>query len=382
MKVAVLTNNFPPCLDGVGDYSYHLASEFQRNGHKVSVLCRQDRAIQKAVANGQFNILVSPTIPAWNWLAIRPLRRFIREQRPDWLLVQYVPNGFQQWAIPIWLPVLLWLVKREGVKVSITFHEVYVRMTYWPLRYWLVGILQRVVCIALARVADSLITSIDLYACMLRKYTRKEVNVIPIGSNILPVPVTTDERLAIRNQIAPVGQAIISTFGLRNQDLLLTVFDELIKLKPDTCLLICSKLNISADSQVLYKRLKAHITVTGFIDAPDVYLYLQSSDVFFIPDVVNKRGEGGTSNKSTSLASALVAGLPVVGIVGDMNNDLLSLIPHLFLADIAEPKSIAQKMLTMINDVDKCSQRKSIKQFSDEHLSWRAIYKQYMLCTV
>jgi hypothetical protein len=234
-------------------------------------------AIQEAVQRGQFAGFVVSTVPAWNWRAIGPLRRFFSQERPDWLLVQYVPNAFQRWAMPIWLPLLLWLVKREGLKMSVTFHEVYVRMTYWPLKYWLTAIVQRGICQLLTRIADVLITSIDLYADLLRNHSNKPVHLIPIGSNILPVPLTDQELLAIRNRIAPNGEGVISTFGLRSQDLLLQVFEEVLRHRPHTRLLICSKLNVSASQTGTLEQLKDQIDGDRFMNSADVYRHLRAA---------------------------------------------------------------------------------------------------------
>lgn len=377
MKISILTNNFPPLLDGVGDYSFHLANEFRRNGHEVAVICRQDVAIQEAARRGQFGVPVSAIIPTWNWRAIRPLQRFLRRERPDWLLVQYVPNAFQRWAMPAWLPLLLWLAKREGVQVSITFHELYVRLTYWPLKYWIVAIMQRGVCILLTHVANVLITSIDLYADLLRSHTRKPVYLIPIGSNILPMLVTDDELLAIRERIAPNGEAVICTFGLRSQDLLLEVFEQVLRQRPHTRLLICSQLNVSVSQRECYERLKDKIVVTGFMDAPDVYRHLRATDVFFMPDYVSERGEGGTSNKSTSLAAGLAAGLPIVGTRGDMNNALLLQTPGVSLENSLDKCAIAGRVMDRLEKSDNCGLREDIIRFSARHLSWEAIVRQY-----
>lgn len=377
MKIALLTNRFPPTLDGVGDYSCHLAGELQRQGHEVSVICRQQAVTQQAIDEGQFNIPVQATIPAWNWQAIHPLWCFIKQHQPDWFLVQYVPNSFQRWAMPIWLPILLWLVKRRGVNVAIVFHEVQIRVTYWPAKYALVTLVQRLVCLMLTHVADVLITSIDLYASMLRCYTGKPIHIVPIASNILPVSVADDELTALRQTIATDGQWIISTFGLRNQDMLLRVFDKVSSALPTTKLLICSQLKISTTLSI-YNRLKDQIIVSGFMAAPDVYRYLRVSDVFFLPDLVDKKGKGGTCNKSTALAAALAAGLPVVGTQGDMNNVLLLLIPGLSLHDCQNELAMADTIIRQFSCTDNQVLRESILAFSNTHLNWQAITRQQL----
>lgn len=373
MRVAILTNRLPPTLDGVGDYSNHLANELQRNGHDVSVICKRESAIQQAVKNGRFDVPVSATIPEWNWLAIRPLLQFFAYHKPEWLLVQYVPNSFQRWAMPIWLPILLWLAKRKGIRISITFHEVYIRLAYWPVKYWFVAIVQRLVCSMLTRLATVLITSIDIYADMLNRHTDKPIHLIPIPSNILPIPVTNAELMQLRQtRIAPNAEPVLCTFGLRNQDMILRVLDKIVNTHPTVRLLICGRLNL-ATTQTIYNRLKDRILVTGFMNAPDVYRHLRASDVFILPDLVNKFGQGGTCNKSTALAAALAAGLPVVGTKGDMNNALLQRTPGLSLHHCQSESSIAESLLKQISNTDNPTLRAEIMAFSEANLNWRVV---------
>ncbi len=377
MRIALLTNHFPPLLDGVGDYSFHLANELQRVGHTVSVICKQHSSIKQAVENGQFDIPISATIPVWNWQAIQPLHLFLKEQRPDWLLVQYVPNGFHRWSIPIWLPILMWIIKQRSVRIGITFHEVSIRRKIWPVKYALVSVSQRLVAWTLAQLADEVATSIDFYLDQLQRYTHKVIHLIPIGSNIVPTLLTKDEVAMTRQTIAPNGGPIISTFGIRNQDLLLQVIDRLVQQLPTLNLLIIGQLRISQLAQPLYLKLQSQIHVSGYLLEADVYRYLSTSDIFFIPDMVTVNGEGGSSNKSTSLAAGLAAGLPVVGTLGDMNNSLLQQTPGVFLENGNDPNEIAQRLLLLLTDGSVQNQRQTILRFFDQILSWKAIARQY-----
>lgn len=377
MRIALLTNRFPPMLDGVGDYSRHLAGELQCQGHEVSVICRQEQVIQDAVQRGAFNVPVSATVPAWNWRAIRPLRAFIRQHRPAWLLVQYVPNAFQRWAMPVWLPLLVWLVKRQGVHIGLTFHEVSIRRQIWPLKYGLVSLMQRVIACILVRQAKTVVTSIDYYVRQLQTYTSKSVHLIPVGSNIVPISVEKSAITNTRQQITLNGGPIISTFGIRNQDLLFQSAECLLASLPTINLLIIGRLTSSAVTRAYCEKHGQQVHVTGYLPEADVYRHLTATDVFFISDPVTPDGEGGSSNKSTSLAAGLAAGLPVVGIRGDMNNGLLYNTPGLFLENAADPASIATRLYTLLLADPPMASRQQTKRFFDQHLSWKAIVSQY-----
>ncbi|WP_338875060.1 glycosyltransferase family 4 protein [Spirosoma sp. SC4-14] len=373
MKVAILTNNFPPAVDGVGDYSFNLATEFKKNGHDVLVICKKNTHLYENQSE------VYPFINTWNFQSCLTLNKFLSIHKPDWLFLQYVPNSFSKWAMPIWIPLLLLMCKRYGVKISITFHEVYVRMTYWPIKYWIMAFIQRVICFFLLQIADVIITSIDFYKLLLEKYSRKSIHLIPIGSNILPVQVSDEDIIAIRKVIAPKDEDILSTFGIRNHNLLIKVYYEVCKRHPETKLLICGKLQISKELEPIYNQIRDNVYETGYLPNAEVYRMLRASDIFFLPDPVTNVFEGGTSNKSTSLAAALLARLPVVGTRGDMNNALLKQTPGVFLEDASQPVQIAERLLSILNSQQ---QPEAISQFFYRHLSWEATYQRYVdLCS-
>lgn len=373
MRLAILTNRFPPRPDGVGDYSFHLAGELQRRGHEVSVLCRRE-------AHPEQCALTKPavaSVAAWDWRAIRPLRLFLAEQQPDWLLVQYVPDSFQRWAMPLWLPVLLWYVGRRGVRVSVTFHEVGIRRRRWPLRQAVVSTVQVVIAQWLTRQAHAVVTSIDRYAEQLRAYTRNSVHQIPIGSNVTPIAVTAAERRQIRQWLTRNDGPLLSTFGRRNQDLFLRALDQLAQLLPDVSAVIVGELLISDSLRPLYERMANRLHVTGYLPEADVYRHLVASDAFFIPDPVTTNGAGGSSNKSASLAAGIAAGLPVVGIRGDMNNALLHQIPGLYLVDATNLNQVVQQLFTLLTDGERFHRQPYIRRFYDEQLSWTATVDRY-----
>ena len=42
MRILFITNQMPPLVDGVGDYTCNLARGFARHGHEAAVVCRED----------------------------------------------------------------------------------------------------------------------------------------------------------------------------------------------------------------------------------------------------------------------------------------------------------------------------------------------------
>ena len=100
--------------------------------------------------------------------------------------------------------------------------------------------------------------------------------------------------------------------------------------------------------------------------------------MFFLPDPVDNRGEGGTSNKSTSLATALALGRPVVGIRGDMNNALLKQTPGVFLEHPAEPDAIAERLVAVATEAPKRALQVEIRTFFERELSWPVTYRRYV----
>ncbi|WP_345244859.1 glycosyltransferase family 4 protein [Nibrella saemangeumensis] len=374
MKIIFICNKFPPAIDGVGDYTFHLANNFYQLGHDVSVICAYCELVQQKVSSGCFNYNVFPIAKSWSLSDLAIIKPVINSYKPDWLLVQYVPNSFSRLAIPFEFPLLLLRIKNQDTRICITFHELYTRMVYWPFKHLISALAQRWICTKLAQVANLIVVSIDITYSLLQTRTDKPIHLIPIGSNILPFHIPDEQIVSTRNELAPNGESIISTFGNRDQDTLIQVFCKLVRKRPEVKLLICGVLRLSPEGLCLFDSLKDKIIITGHLPNRDVYRLLRSSDVFFLPDPVDSSGEGGTSTKSGSLAAALVAGLPVVGTSGHMNDKLLSQVKGLYLGDYTNPDELAYLILKAMEDK---TGGKLNQEFASSFLAWEYIGKCY-----
>lgn len=340
MKLLLVTNYFPPVVDGVGDYTRQVAAEFSNRGHEVHIICKKDPRIPSS----QDGMQIWPIATKWSFANIQEIIKKINELGPAWVMIQYVPYSFNRYGIPFAFPFLLSRINRNRTKILLTVHEPYIRFRRLPIKTFLVGQLQRIILRELCRKADKIVTTIDKYKGFVNKYSAKEVHIIPVPSNIIPVSVSEEELKLLRNRIAPAGQKIITTFGIRDHRFLIDVFKAVLLKQKNVFFLICGKTRDTA----LYDSIKDRTFITGYLESEELFKYLKCADVFFLPDGVRNGSEGGTSNKSTSLAAAFAAGLPIVGIKGDMNNVLLKEAENLYLEERNAGK-IAERIDQLLN---------------------------------
>jgi glycosyltransferase involved in cell wall biosynthesis len=367
MRILFVCKTVPPKIDGVGDYTWNLAHEFAKRGFTVFVACLNDSNLNYENSS---TVKLLPIVKSWTFTGTRQLVENLRVIKPEWILFQYVPFSFQRRGIPIRLPSLIseW---RKHSKVLIFFHEPFIRFKLFPFNTLALSSLQRWVAFRLCQKADKIVTSIDLYKSFLSRFSRKDIEVIPVGSNILSENNSDGVIEALRSRIAPNGEKIISTFGVRDHFLLIKVFKEILQQRNDCRLLICGEIaNIS-----LYGEIAGYTYITGYLPSPQIYDYLRTSDLFILPDPLYEGKFGGTSNKSTTLAAALAAGLPVIGVRGDMNNNLLKKVPELYLINTNDMNSIVQ----VVNTVLKRNRRENANNlFWKQNLSWEVIANQFV----
>jgi glycosyltransferase involved in cell wall biosynthesis len=366
VTIILISNRVPPAVDGVGDYTLRLARAFASAGHAVHIICK----VQE-VASAPEGITVHPIVQIWDRSAARPLIRLIMAIQPDWVGLQYVPNAFQKCGLPLALPGLLRQISQTGVPVWVTFHEVHVRLHGWSGR--LVGGLQRRVARALCHLAKVCVTSIGFYQQLLAPY-HANIHLIPIGSNIEPGAVAAPQREALRQRLFPGLPYVVSTFGIRRHKNLLAALQRARAAGLRAGLLVCGHV---AEKDIRHDLPWVHYT--GYLPAEAVCMHLQCSDLFVLPDFVGLNGEGGTCTKSGSLAAAYAAGLPVVGMRGDMNNHLLRPGQNIALCANDQPETVARIISDLLRDA---GQRQNLatggKRLFSEHLSWPRLTEAYL----
>jgi glycosyltransferase involved in cell wall biosynthesis len=376
VKLLLITNNFPPISCGVGDYTYNIGKEFITKGHDVTVICRDDKRISDYWNKTNEGFTVYTTGGNWTIKDWKRVLDLVSKLSVDNLIFQYVPGSYNKYAVPWSLLYFFNKLKKTEVKVITTFHETYVRYNWSHPKYLYVALGQRIIARHVAQKSDKLITSIDRYKDQLERWN-SNITLIPIGSNIIPVEVQVSDMLQLRKAIAPNGETVFCTFGNRNHELLLELFKKILDIKPKSTLLIIGKVN--TDLSPLTKSVRKHVHATGFLEANEVFKYLKASDAFIMLDKVGQKGDGGTCNKSGSLAAGFAAKLPVFATKGDMTNRLLieesgtEFVPY---ANVNKASEIIVSIMSSEGNV--LNKIKQSEEFYLNFLSYNKIIAEYI----
>jgi len=363
MKVVFISNNLPPAVDGVGDYTYFLAEQFVEHGHEVHIICSDAKEVDPLQME---DMAIHPIIDKWDRLGIDKTIQAIQSLQPDWVSLQYVPYSFsptgQAWAMIHFAKQM----HKLGIPLSTTFHEVCIR---YEAKQFSRALSQRIIARALAKHSQKVITSIDFYVRYLKQWT-DDVKMIQIGSNIPAIYTPEEDQKELRQSITPDGEFLIATFGKRDHVALLNLFEQLVAIRPNCKLLICGK----TPKIKIKKHLKLNIHSTGYLSREGVFQHLKVSDLF----LQFSMGKGGVCNKSGSLAAAFAAGLPIVGNKGDMTNQSLVQSGAVIFAPKKGRANMDALLEIMDNPVLLEEQAERAELYHERFLDWRTIYEEYV----
>ena len=369
MKVVFLTRNYPPTICGVGDHTYHLATEMLSKGIKTHVICSADQIVQSN------DISVYPIVKEWNTEGVGLVVDVLKKIQPHWLIVQYVPHAYHPKGLPFALLSLYRAVSQLNVSILTVFHEVKIRPER-AIKTRLISFLQGQLAYKLSNRSSKVVTSIDFYDNNLKKMSADKKTIIPIASNILPIEVSLDvkQNLKEKYKISPDAK-VICTFGDRNVSDYVPAFDRLLEDYPNLVWLICGK---NKTPSVIW-RSRSYFRYVGAMPTEQIYQHLSLGDVFFMPDFVSEEGQGGTCNKSGSLACAMSLGIPIVGSKGDMNNKLLVDGYNILLTDIRNPLAVYDALKLCLETQGLSTYLgHNARQFYEQSLTWTASAEQFL----
>jgi glycosyltransferase involved in cell wall biosynthesis len=371
MTIALVVPNYPPTICGVGDHTFHLVQSMLKVGIDVHVICS---ANQKPVPVSKPTIY--PIIEKWNKQGFNTVIEQLQAINPDWVVVQYVPHGFDPRGLPFPILGFYRALSQQKYAVLTVFHEVRVRPGN-KLSSRFISAVETYIARKITQQSKKIVTSIDFYADLLRGGKEDRViDIVPIGSGIQPIDTPPAVKTALKQRFnIPQNVPVIVTFGNRNMESYLVAFDRLAQDVPNFIWLLCGK--ISTPISVIESR--PYLRHTGQMSASEIYQALSLGDVAFLPEPVTAKMEGGSSNKSTALACALSLGIPVIGIKGDMNNALLKPDENILLVDINQPN-------TLYEALKYCFHTEGVRQklgqgarhLYDTALAWDVVGKQYL----
>ncbi len=369
MKTLFVTRNFPPTICGIGDHTFRLAREMAKNGADVHVVCGADQTD----ADSSNGITVHPVLGDWGKKGSLALQETLALVRPDWAAVQYAPHSFHPKGLPLGLVYFFDAFKKHQIPVLTVFHEVKIR-PHGGLKNAVVSFLQQRLADRFARGSERVVTSIDLYGSLLQKW-RSKTSIVPVGSNITPIALDAGELQKMREklQIAP-GAPVVCTFGNRDVSPFLPMFDRLAEVFPGLVWLISGR----NTTPVAVLTGRQNVRCLGEMSAEGIYAHLSLGDLFFMPDPVGWRGDGGTCNKSGSLACGCSLGIPIVGARGDMNNALLQHGVNMLLVDINNMDDIFDAIQECLSSQKKAAEiGRNARNLYEKSLDWPVLAEKF-----
>ena len=203
----LITGEYPPAHGGVGDYTCKLAQALQASQVDSRVLTQLTTDAGQPAMKGR-----KGQVGAYRAARITPraVLSALKGTRASIAHIQYQTGAYGMRPTVNLLPVLLKVL--WGKPVVVTFHDLLVPYLFpkaGPVREWVNRLL--------ARTASATVATNHEDAARLRSWGVRDVEVIPIGSNIPNNPPSDFDRDRWRAEhgIAP-GTTVLAYFGFLN----------------------------------------------------------------------------------------------------------------------------------------------------------------------
>jgi len=201
-SITIFVPDFPPHIDGIGDYAYLLAKQLKKNTD----------------TNIEFIVAGNTTYPFKEYDGFKVY--FLQEKTSNALLellqsipvsilhLHYVGYGYAKRGAPFWLYKGLqkWRHNEEYILIT-TFHELYAKtIKPWTSSFWNQWF-QKWVCKKIFLISEYSISSRIAYAQRLQKFSlTKKITTLPVFSNLqeLNSPIALGER---KKQLVILGSA-------------------------------------------------------------------------------------------------------------------------------------------------------------------------------
>ncbi|MBM6961652.1 glycosyltransferase [Bacteroides caecigallinarum] len=365
MNILFITNNFPPIVDGVGDYTYNIAKQFVEHKHNVYIVCKKTNEI----CTNEKEMTILPIIKKWDFTSHKPIVNLIRNKSIDIVSLQYVPHGYQQKGLPFPLIKLTYEIKQTQAKLFTFFHEVCIDYYGLNLKRTFFSLGIRTIAKRLIKNSDYVATSIEYYADRIRKFY-KDINVftVRIASNI-PFKYYNEIYLKqLKNKIAPKGEFVILFFGKRNVEYHVEAIKEL---KREGYKIVILSLG---NTSFLKQEYGISTYKTGMIDINEMSQYFQIADCFCLPE----NDDCGCSFKSGALAAGLQYGLPIITNNGFMTESSLIGDNNIIFVNARNIYDIKKSIKRLMQDKNYYQSIRINALSIGKTLNWESTFTKYM----
>lgn len=311
MQIDLVFPVLPPTLDGIGDHTAYLAEALAGQGCDVRILTAQRDWTPLS------GVEIRQTFDTENRRGILSLVEELRDDSPDWLMLQFEQTSYGRWGLNPFLPFAIYRLRQVApdTKIAVMFHEDF--MPASDIKFAIMSTWQRVQFWLLGHLADTAFFSTEPWADKYRRwFPRTQVHHLPVGSNI---PKVGGDDLQKRE--CPVEDPDMFVFGLFGQahpSRLSSYINEAV----GACM------NDLPQSQVLYvgpdgdtvrEALDNNIPLqdAGPLPAADVSRCFSTMDLYLAPF------ENGVSTRRGSFLTGLQHGLPTISTKGPDTGTLL-----------------------------------------------------------
>jgi glycosyltransferase involved in cell wall biosynthesis len=364
MRIALLSGAFPPQFDGIGDYSWWFSQALAELGHRVTVFTSFPEDRPKPV-NVEVVCCFDPLKPR----TISALPQAIRKAgRFDWIVVQYNPFSFGPRGLS---PKLLPSLRDAAVPIVVNFHETYVPL--WPWRFTVMRLWQYPQFALLVRVARYHFVSTERWAPQVRRWTKKQPFVLPVGPNLPRSELTKAEA---RAKLGLPGDALILgvfgfSHGSKRTEWVGAAARRIHARYPQTRILSVGQIGDKLATVCGQVPIDRHPSLPG----AEVGVRLRAMDLFLAPLV------DGISTRRGSIIAAFQHGLPVCSTVRSYTDRLLRDLgsPALSLTPFDDESRFLDAAEEM---AEKCLLNPNLgadmAKLHDEHFAWPVLARRFM----
>ncbi len=309
---AILTGEYPPQPGGVSDYSRLVARELAAAGDAVSVYAPPCAGSEPRDPGVELHRLPGHFGPR----SLVVLDRSLLAQRPDRILVQYVPHAFGWKAMN--LPLATWIANRARriAPVWVMFHEVVFPFSWRPAKHALLGAVTRLMARLVVGAASRVFVATPAWGLRLRRLCprAKPAEWLPVPSNIGTGPRPDRGELKARFP-ALRNCSIVGHFGTYGPGIARVLEPTLVRLlagHPDRAAVLFGG---GGDSfrdrlQAGFPELAGRVFATGRLESEELADLLVGCDLFVQPY------PDGVCARRGSMMGVMGLGLPVVTNAG------------------------------------------------------------------
>jgi glycosyltransferase involved in cell wall biosynthesis len=346
--LAILSNNFPPTIDGVGDYSFILSKKLEESGCEIFIISKVNMSAQYkpskflGIKNG------------WrSFSTYSQIRQFLKSKNIQKLSVQYVPYAFSRIGLPFGFVLGMIYLKLMGFQIYTTFHEISIYKSNTSFRNKFIGKSQIFLANLLHRFSTKSLVSIQYNFDLLKSKNKIFFSRIPSNIN--------------KSEFIPKEKSYdVAIFGIRNYQ----IFKSFLDSNPNYSIVIIGKCPKEC-TNLVNKDTHPNIHLTGMLENSQISKFLSLSRIGLVID------KGGVSTKSGTIAAYFQHHLPVVGENGHLTDSFFTDGQNVdFYSDI---DGLNKCVSTLITDEKYYQTRKeqTIKTYENS-LSKEVLLKNYL----